>query len=168
MFKFILNFMKYNGLSQKNVTIYIAGLWALHYRDYLIYQNLYNRNFNWTDLCFKFSFIKCSKWYIHKCMKRNTYVTSPRHKLTSSLTFLFKSKLHSWIFNTLPYSLLKQVYWTLHKLFKRFECYKRGYSHHFVNWSIIFTFTNVTKVIKQTKIESQYSCAILLLYITAH
>lgn len=45
-------------------------------------------------------------------------------------------------FNTLPYSLLKQVYWTLHKLFKRFECL-RGYSHHFVNWSIIFTFTNV-------------------------
>lgn len=82
--------------------------------------------------------------------------------------FYLKVNYTAEFFNTLPYSLLKQVYWTLHKLFKRFECYKRGYSHHFVNWSIIFTFTNVTKVIKQTKIESQYPCAILLLYITAH
>lgn len=44
--------------------------------------------------------------------------------------------------NTLLYSFLKQVYWTLHKLFKRFECLCSS-SHHFVNWSISFTFTNV-------------------------
>lgn len=34
---------------------------------------------------------------MHNCTKRNTNVTSPRHKRTSSLTFLFKSKLHSCI-----------------------------------------------------------------------